>query len=402
MGEVALMSEEYSPPAVWEDPEAAGKPIDLLVVLATIFGRWPFIVAAGATGLLIALVIAFSLTPEFTSKAVFLPPTQHVSSTDNPFAALLKTPSTAIYGELLLSESALGEVVEQCNLRTILKAKDEVGARERLRSMTKVSTDSSGFVSLQVTHRDPKLAQKIASTFLSALAHLNDRMAVASASQQRRVYEDALGHEKDELENAEVELKKIQESSGVILPQNQTLAGLSAIDRIRAEIRAQQVQLSALLQAATEQAPEVVRARAQIQALEAQLHLQENGKAGAVGESLTASNAPSVNLEFVRREREVKYHQVLFDVMAKQYENARLDESSAAPAVQIVDFPEVPLRKSWPPRALFALGGGVLGVFAAIVWIFMADRLRALDKEPEMANSLNALSKAIAHPRFWA
>lgn len=394
------MPKEYSPPPVWEDSEATGKPIDLLGVLGAFLNRWPYIAAMGAGGGLVALAIAFSLTPRFASKAVFLPPTEHVSSTDNPFAALLKTPSTAVYNGLLLSDTVLGDVVEHSNLQTVFKAKDAQAARVALRQITTVSSDSSGFVTIEVVNKNPKLAQEIASNFLAALARLNDRMSISAAAQQRRLYQAQLQHEKDELENAEVELEKAQEASGVVLPQSQTQAGLQAIDTLRAEIRAQQVRLTGLLQAETNQAPEVVRVRSQIEALQAQLHRLETGTQGAAGGELTASKAPIVNLEFVRLEREVKYHQTLFDVMAKQYENARLEETSSAPGVQVVDYPEVPIRKSWPPRAVFTLVGVIAGIFFALVAIFAKNRLEILGQDPERSAALRDFRHAISNPQL--
>jgi uncharacterized protein involved in exopolysaccharide biosynthesis len=388
------MPKEYSLPPVWDDPDAAGKPIDVMVLLSAFIRRWPFIAAMGFGGGVLAFIIAFLLTPKFSSKAVFLPPVQHVSSLENPFSALLKTPSTTVYSGLLLSETVLSDVVEHSDLQRILKAKDNQDARVRLRQITQVSTDTSGFVSIEVTHKDPRLAQKIAANFLSALARLNDRMSISAAAQERRLYQAELQHEKDELENAEVELEKAEKASGVILPQSQTQAGLLAIDTLRAEIRAQQVRLTGLEQAQTERAPEVVRLRSQIEALEAQLHRLESGTQGAQAGALPASRAPEVNLEFVRLEREVKYHQTLFDVMAKQFENAKLEETSAAPGVQVVDYPEVPIRKSWPRRSLFALAGVFLGIILSLVLIVVKKKWMSLNSDARGVDSLERLRDA--------
>ena len=388
------MPEEYSPPPVWEDQDAAGKPIDLMVVLAAFLRRGPFIAAMGVGGGVLALAVAFLLTPKFSSKAVFLPPAEHVSALENPLTALIKTPSTSIYSGLLLSDTVLGDVVEHSNLVKVFESKDNPDARVALRRITQVTTDTSGFVSIEVTHRDPKVAQQIAANFLAALARLNDRMSISAAAQQRRVYQSELQHEKDELENAEVDLEKAQEASGVVLPQSQTQAGLLAIDALRAEIRTQQVRLTGLMQAQTERAPDVVRLRSQIEALETQLHRLESGTQGTQGGALTASKAPEVNLEFVRLEREVKYHQTLFDVMAKQFENAKMEETSAAPGVQVVDYPEVPVRKSWPSRALFGLAGGFLGVLVSLVLIVMKKKLTQLKTDARGLDTLAILRDA--------
>lgn len=394
------MEERDAVPPVWEDQAITGKTIDLFSLLSVYAGRWPFMILMGAGGFLVGLAISLCLTPTFNSKAVFLPPTQHVSALDNPLALLVKTPSSSIYSGLILSDSVLTDVIEHTNLQTIFKTRNIEETRVALRQKTTVSTDSSGFVKLEVAYKDPKLAHDIASNYLTALARLNDRLAISEAAQQRLLFQGALEREKNALEDAEVALKKAQEASGVVLPQSQTQAGLRAIDTTRSEIRFQEVRLAALLQAKTEQSPDVVRARSAIQALESQLHRLEGNTQAAAGAGLSAASAPAVNLEFVKLEREVKYHQVLFDVTAKEYENARLQETSAAPGVQVVDFPETPIKKSWPPRALFAIVGGIVGFFLALVAIFVKDRWNVLSQNPEHAISLQGLRDAFAHAKL--
>ena len=64
---------------------------------------------------------------------------------------------------------------------------------------------------------------------------------------------------------------------------------------------------------------------------------------------------------FLRKQRDVQYHTLIFDLIARQFEAARLDEAKASPVIQVLDPAEPPDRKSSPYRALWALIGGVLG-----------------------------------------
>ncbi len=389
------MSEQDLAP-VWEDPKAAGEPIDLIALFAACIRGWPLIALMGIGAGALALMIGLCLTPEFTSKAVFLPPPQRFSNMDNPVAALLRPPSSNIYSGMLLSDSVAGDVVTHTGLEKVFRSRNLQEARVALRRLTKVSTDSSGFVTLQVTYKDPRIAQQIAQNFLAALSRLNDRLAISDATEQRVFYKSELEREKNELENAEVQLEQAQEKSGVVVPQSQTLSGLSAIDTTRAEIRAQEIMLAALAKSQTEQAPDVVLARSQLQALQSQLHALENSHGPANG-GLSTAAAPKVNLEFVRLEREVKYHQALFDAVSKQYENARLEESSAAPGVQVIDFPEVPATKSWPTKSLFVLTGGLMGLFAGLITILVRYHWEILQGSSEGRTSLKKLSDAFVN-----
>ena len=82
-------------------------------------------------------------------------------------------------------------------------------------------------------------------------------------------------------------------------------------------------------------------------------------------------------LDYVRKEREVKYHEALFEMLARQYESARLDEAHEAPLLQILDPAYYPDSKSGPPRMIIALGGLLLGLFAGCVWVLLRGRLSA-------------------------
>ena len=392
-----MMSEKESPsglPPFWEDTATAGKPINLVSVLTALASRWPFLIAMTFGGALLALALAFLLAPRFTAHATFLPPAPPSGSADNPLSLLIKTPSNAIYTGLLLSDNVLTDVVSHSNLQPAFKAKDLEEARVMLKRKVSVSTETNGFVTLKVTSTDPKQAQEIASSFLWALSRLNNRMAINQAAQQRCVFQTELEREKNDLSAAEVNLKTAQEASGVVLPISQTLAGLSAIDSARAEIRAKQVALASLLQGETEQSPDVVQARSEIAVQEAQLRKLQSDLAATPGSGFSAAQAPSLNLRFLQLEREVKYHQVLFDITAKQFETAHLQESSAAPGVQVVDYPELPLRKSWPSKTLFTAAGAFLGLLAAFCVVFYKNRMRVLREDAERALSLQMLHQA--------
>ena len=304
----------------WHQPEAVGTPVDALGFLAVFLRRWPFMLALSLGGLALAFAASFLVTPIFTSQAVFLPPTQSGTSTDSALSLLMRPPSSSIYTGLLNSSSVLADVVTHTGLQSRYQVKDQEAAMAALHAATAISADASGFVTLAVSDKDPRLAQEIARNYLDALTRLNDRLAISEAGQRRILFQTELEHTKNDLENAEVALKRAQETSGVVLPEAQIRSGLTAIDTANADLRAKRVALSALLQGQTEQSPEVQRARSEIATEEGQLARLERGEGAPQGSGLTAAEAPAVSLRFVQLEREVKYQQVLFDIMAKQYE----------------------------------------------------------------------------------
>ena len=279
-------------PNFWDDPADVGEPIDLLSILGIFLSRAPFILHTSLLCGVLAFGVSLLLAPQFTSKALFLPPSTPSASADNPLSLILKAPSSAVYLGLLRSDSVLDEVIAAHNLQSVYKAKDITGARTALVSATALSSDTNGFVTLQVTNKDPRLARDIAASYLDALTHLDDRLAVNEAVQHRRLFQSQLEKAKNDLEASEIALESAQKSSGVVSPESQTRSGLTSIDTVRAEIRARQVALAALLQAETDQSPDVIRARSEIAAEQAQLGSLENGSSAGPGSGLSAAQAP--------------------------------------------------------------------------------------------------------------
>ncbi len=340
--------------AVWNGEEGPGPPIDVVRVVRAFLERWPFLLLALVGGAVLGYGLSFLMTPQYESSAVFLPPQSHAPVSENPLAALMSTPNTgALYPGLLKSNSVVDAVLHALNLEQVYRSKDIDEARRTLRNHTSVSSDTAGFYTLAVKDPDRARAKAIADKYLDALADINHRLAIDQARQERAIYEQQLLDAKNQLEKAEEALAAMQKSSGVVSAQSQTQAGLQAINQLRAEITARQVDLAALRKSQTDESPAVVRMRAQIDELQAELASMERGNGGGAGAGLSAARAPEANLEFMRMQRDVQYQQSLYEILVKQFESTQL-EANSTPGVQIVDYPEMPLKKATPVRKLWA------------------------------------------------
>jgi uncharacterized protein involved in exopolysaccharide biosynthesis len=92
--------------------------------------------------------------------------------------------------------------------------------------------------------------------------------------------------------------------------------------------------------------------------------------------------------EYVAKYRDFKYHETLFELMAKQYELARLDEARDGAVIQVVDAAQPPERKSKPRKAQIA----VLTTFAvfvfALVAVFVRGAFRNAAADPAAAGKI--------------
>jgi uncharacterized protein involved in exopolysaccharide biosynthesis len=104
---------------------------------------------------------------------------------------------------------------------------------------------------------------------------------------------------------------------------------------------------------------------------------------------------PKAGLEYIRKYREVKYQEAIFELVAKQYELARLDESKDAWVVQTLDRAVPPDRKSRPKRTLIVIFTGMFAGFVSVLAALVCEHflksirdIRQGDKFSELSNYL--------------
>jgi uncharacterized protein involved in exopolysaccharide biosynthesis len=102
---------------------------------------------------------------------------------------------------------------------------------------------------------------------------------------------------------------------------------------------------------------------------------------------------PSVGTEYLRKLREFKYNETLFELLSKQYEVARLDEARNAVVIQVVD-PAVPSEKRYKPkRLLIVLGAMAAGLFVSLFVSFMGGGLERSSEDSAVATKLELVRR---------
>jgi uncharacterized protein involved in exopolysaccharide biosynthesis len=212
-------------------------------------------------------------------------------------------------------------------------------------------------------------------------------------------FEQQVTQVKEKLADAEVAMEETEMKTGIIQPQGQAQAVIATIMQLRAHISASEVELGALRTSATDQNPEVITLQSQIAALRAQLADFEKGHPQAVsieGNVLTpTSEVPAASLEYLRRMRDVRYQETLFEFMARQYEMAKVDEAKQAQMIQVVDPALVPERRSWPPRTLLTVLAFILAAIAASFWVILQSAYEHRMENPEDAEKINRLRQLL-------
>ena len=341
---------------------------------------------------LAAAATAFLIPPQYTAEAVILTPQQaqpslsamaQLSGGGAGLAGLsllsgfgLRNPSD-LYVGILQSRTIIDAVIVRFNLKAVYSVEGFYGARKHLTRNTSIKAGKDTLIHIEVSDRDPRRAADLANAFVSELASQNSTVALTEASQRRLFFEQQLVKEKSLLAKAEVDLRDTQQVSGLVVPTGQAEAMMRSISQLHAEILSRQAQLAGLKTYVADENPRLQRLTREIAALQSELATLENGTHVAGKPEVPIGALPQAGLEYIRRLREVKYHESLFEGLSKQYEAARLDEAKAAPLIQVIDRAVKPEKKSWPPRALIIAGSTLLAAFASAIWIIAREETPA-------------------------
>jgi capsule polysaccharide export protein KpsE/RkpR len=327
------------------------------------------------------------MPPSYTAKATFLPPGSASSGSSALLGQLgqlgalaeaggglggLKDPSLVYIG-ILESRTVADELIHQFNLQAVYRTRTLRDTEKALAKHTRFIPGKDTFVAVTVEDHAAPRAADMANAYLRILASQNDRLAFTEVAQRRSFFERQLEKEKNLLADAEVDLTKTEQLTGLIHPNGQMEAQISSIAETQAAMASREIELASLSQGETSENPDVLRLRSEIAGLKDQLPRLENPNLkGNVGNPLPpTANLPALTLEYVRKQREVKYHEALYELLLRQFESAKLDESRSAPLVQVVDSAVVPDTKSWPPRMLFILGAAFVAGIAGAGWVIL-------------------------------
>ena len=354
--------------------------LDVLTALARqkkIMFAVPFL-----TGIL-AIAAAFLIKPTFLSTAVILPPQQQSSGAAAMLGQLgglvgaassaggLKNPND-LYVAMLQSRTIADKLIARFDLKKRLEVHTQDDARNRLNALSNVVSNKSGTISILVEDKDPKFAAELANAYVDELSRLTQGLAITDAAQRRLFFEKQLSAAKDDLANAEVDLQKMQEKTGMLELDGQVRGIIGNVAQLEGTIAAKEVQLNAMRSFATNNNPDVMRMRGEIQGYRAQLEKMKTGKFSHDGDILVPTGKiPEVGVEYVRSLRNLKYRETIFELLSKQYELAKIDEAKESSNIQVLDEAVQAEKKTNPKKLLIILigfvGGGLLALFLALM-----------------------------------
>ncbi|HYC48507.1 MAG TPA: Wzz/FepE/Etk N-terminal domain-containing protein [Burkholderiales bacterium] len=356
---------------------------------------------------LIAAVAAAALSllmPNiYTGTARVLPPQQTQSAAAAMLAqigtvvgigggsAAVRNPSD-LYVGMLKSRTVADNLIARFDLMKRYGVTRMSDARERLAGVTTFASGKDGIIAVEVDDEDPKVAADLANAYVDELLALTKVLAVTEAAQRRLFFEQQFAQVKEELAKSESAARQALQQRGLVKVDDQARAMVETTARLRAQISLKEVQIGAMRSFASERNPELVVAQQELDSLRRELGRIE----GAGTSPVSASGSDGKGLENLRLLRDLRYNEVLYELMARQYEIARIDEAREASILQVLDKAVQPDRKSKPKRSLIVVFVMLSALIAVLLWIAAREALIRASADPVRATKLDAFKRSFS------
>jgi uncharacterized protein involved in exopolysaccharide biosynthesis len=336
--------------------------------------------------------ISFALPNVYRASTKLLPPQQAQSSASALLSQLggvaslaagaagLKNP-TDVYLGMLRSRTVADRLVDKHQLKKVYGTDSQEKVRAELGADTSITSGKDGLISIEVDSKDPKLAATLANAYVAELLTLTRTLAVTEASQRRLFFQGQLEQAKNNLAKAEMALKGAIDVGGVISVDAESRTVVETVAKLRAQVSAREVELNAMRSFVTPDHPEFRRVSEELNSLRNELAKLENGRGNAASVQPTGKGG----LENIQLLRDLKYHQMLYELLAKQFEAARLDEAKDPAVIQVLDPALEPERKVGPKRALLVILSALASLVGVVVWSFVLEAQRRTAHQPRVA-----------------
>lgn len=380
------------------DPQPAEPREPTLLDSATVvLRRWKTILLVTLLFTSLAALVAFTSGRTWTAKLVLVPSSSGGDSRMQMLASQLAIPGLAgRLGSLggsgsgqtvvaaIVNSKALRDSVSHAVRAAGHTDMDKKKLDKLLKSGTTVDTDPvDRSITIEVTAKDPQLAQRLAAQFPQAVNSIATAIAIEAAAHKRETVERQIEVARTNLQRSQQALLEYQERTGTPQIQEQARQTVAAAAELQRTITQQEARVAQLRRVATADNPDYQAAVAQLGTLRAQLR-RLTTEGGEV--FLSKGSLPTVQLELARRLRDYTKDEQIYTTLTAELVEAQMDLGDNLEVVSVLDAPELPDRPAGPRRGLLlVLGmmvGGMAGLFIAYTAEYISAARRTRPDEP--------------------
>jgi uncharacterized protein involved in exopolysaccharide biosynthesis len=379
-------------------------------------------------GLAICLAVAFLIPTEYEATTQLMPPDQQSGSGLSAISSLAGGSGGALKalagmlggsktsGDLFVgvigSETVEDDLITKFDLRKVYGKKRWEDARKKLDSRTDASVDKkSEILKISVTDRSAQRATAMAQEYVDELNRLLAQLNTSASHRERVFLEARLQEVKQALESSEQQFSQFASANTALDIPEQGKAMIAASSQLQGQLIAAQTELQGLRQIYTDNNVRVKETQARIDELQRQLGNMRGDSGPADGATpQDGSDAlgypsirklPQLGVTYADLMRSTKVNEAVYETLTEQYEAAKVDEAKDLPTVKVLDPAQVPEKKSFPPRAIITIVGGLLFLGFGILWVLWREHWKNIDPQDPAKSLATRVGRDLARDLPW-
>jgi uncharacterized protein involved in exopolysaccharide biosynthesis len=362
--------------------------ISLLGLLAIVLRRWRTVFVCLAVVVALAAAYLLLRSPTYTARTTLVPAPSKDDSRSGLLALNSRLPG-------VIPGLSLGGNSQQRQLGVIAKSRavqDSIIARMKqaqldsaqrkavpniLEKHTDVKSNTDGSIVIEVSTSDPRIAALLAQQFPSVINRIASHLARQAAGQKEQFLQAQLSRARERLVNSEQQMLTFQQSRDVPEVQEQAKQTVEAAAELQRDILEREVIVSQLGRFSTPNNPTLQKAMADLEARRDQLRrlTSAGGKGNAVFVPMRTS--PELKVAAGRLLREFGTEEQVYLALTASLAQAQIDANDNLPVVSVLDFAEVPQRRSDASWLKVLVVATVLGLMLGVMITFGREYLHA-------------------------
>jgi capsule polysaccharide export protein KpsE/RkpR len=377
-----------------ENFRAADGPSRAVDLLRNLWTERRYMGIATFAGLAAGALVALLIPSRYQSTARLMPPDSQANTSIGMLAALTAKSgngmgavasdllgirgSGALFTGILRSRTVEDRLIGRFHLQQVYAARLEEDARAKLVENTEITEDrKSGIITIAVTDHDAKRAAAIAQAYVEELNQLVAELSTSAAHRERVFLEERLRSVKQDLDDASQKFSQFESTNKTIDIKEQARAMVQGAAAIEGELIATESELKGLEEIYTVNNVRVRAVQARLGELRRQLEKLGGGTVAETQPSKETTDAayptirrlPLLGVAYADLYRRMQIQEAVYETLTQQFELAKVQEAKETPSVKVLDAASLPQRKSFPPRTVLTLLGGLMACGAAAMVI---------------------------------
>lgn len=366
--------------------------------------RWLIIAitALSAIGVVAFSIVSLRLPPSesplpnrYESSAVLL---MNTSGSTSSTQALLTALGVDVdrgpvdYGEtavlVLGSRTTVDTLIEEFDLTAHYPSDADVKIKTRARvwANTHLSYNSkTGSLRISYEDIDPVLAKDIVARMIELLSEWFAVQGGSTRTRQKQLLEIKLENVESEIARLQAEIQDIQEQHRVLTIEELAAAQSSLLNELRTQRAMKEMEISNYREFSRIDDPKMAQMRVELSNLTELIRQVENGEYSSMP---AQDEIPDLAARFSRLNTELGLQQRLYETLSEQYEVAKLTDVDET-IFEVLEHPEVPVRKSGPSRGELCMMVTIGGFIAAVALAFLLNAVGSVRNDPEKLKMLN-------------